>query len=282
SKNVILAASFVFIMIFITLNQLSENIFIAYRSTKYILLKNTVLSVTKVIFPFLLIVLGSVGIFFSYGLSFFIGMLMSFFFLSYKFYYELKPMVDKKVISKMIKFSFGNYMSGFIAQVPMNILPVIIINKLGANVSAYFYMGMMIANLLYIIPIAVSQSLFAEGSYNEKEMKHHLKKAVKIIAIILLPSILITIFFGKFVLLAFGKQYSSEAFTYLQLIAFAGIFVSINNLGSALFNIVHKVKYTVLLNSFSVLAIVGLSYLFISYQLTGIGAAWLIGQAATA
>jgi O-antigen/teichoic acid export membrane protein len=57
----------------------------------------------------------------------------------------------------------------------------------GAKFSAYFYMAMMIVGLLYIIPSATSQSLFAEGSYGERELKVHFKKALKIISIIIIP-----------------------------------------------------------------------------------------------
>ena len=68
----------------------------------------------------------------------------------------------------------------------------------------------MIANLLYVIPMVNSQSLFAEGSYSETELKVYLKKAIKIISIIIIPAILVTFLFGNYILLAFGKEYSYE------------------------------------------------------------------------
>jgi len=43
----------------------------------------------------------------------------------------------------------------------------------GAKFSVYFYMNMMITNLLYIIPMATFQSLFAEDSYGETDLKVH-------------------------------------------------------------------------------------------------------------
>jgi O-antigen/teichoic acid export membrane protein len=61
----------------------------------------------------------------------------------------------------------------------------------GAKFSAFFYIYMMIASLLYMIPQTTSQSLFAEGSYNETELKVHLKKAIKIISIIIIPAIIV-------------------------------------------------------------------------------------------
>jgi hypothetical protein len=57
----------------------------------------------------------------------------------------------------------------------------------GAKFSAYFYLDIMIASLLYIIPMPVSQSLFAEGSYSETELKMQLKKAIKVIYITIIP-----------------------------------------------------------------------------------------------
>jgi hypothetical protein len=65
---------------------------------------------------------------------------------------------------------------GHLLGLPAMVLPILITNLIGVKFSAYFYMAMMIANLLYIIPTATSQSLFAEGSHIETELKMHLKK----------------------------------------------------------------------------------------------------------
>ena len=64
-------------------------------------------------------------------------------------------------------------------QLSAMVLPILITNIIGAKFSTYFYLDMMIANLLYIIPMATSQSLFAEGSYSERELKVHFKKSDK-------------------------------------------------------------------------------------------------------
>jgi O-antigen/teichoic acid export membrane protein len=107
----------------------------------------------------------------------------------------------------------------------------------GAKFSAYFYIDMMIANLLYIIPIAPSQSLFAEGSYSETELKVHFKKAIKIISIIIIPVIIVTSLYGNYIFLAFGKEYSYEGFILLKFLSISGIFIAINAIGGAILNI---------------------------------------------
>ena len=98
-------------------------------------------------------------------------------------------------------------------------------------------MDMMIASLLYIIPMATSQSLFAEGSYSETELKVYLKKAIKIISIIIIPAIIVTSLFGNYILLAFGKKYSNEGFILLKFLSISGIFISLNAIGGAIQNI---------------------------------------------
>src|SRR3989338_3036023 len=99
---------------------------------------------------------------------------------------------------------------------------------------------MMIATLLFTIASSTSNSLFSEGSNNEKMIKVHAKKAGKIIALLMIPGIIITVFLGKYVLLLFGREYSIEGFRFLQLL--------------------------------------GLSYMLIdSFGLIGVGIAWITG-----
>lgn len=95
-------------------------------------------------------------------------------------------------------------------------------------------MYMMIASLLYIIPMATSQSLLTEGSYSETELKVYLKKAIKIISLILIPAIIVTSLFGNYFLLAFGKECSDEEFILLKFSSISGIFISINAIGIAI------------------------------------------------
>lgn len=277
-ENIFFAALFIIFIVFSSLNIISENVFIAYRSAKYILIKNVIFSFIKLSLPIFLIGLGAYGIFMSVGIATIIAFGFGLLFLIIKFNYLLKPIINKGIVKRMATFSFGNYIAGFMGNLPTMLLPIIILNNLGAKFSAYFYMDMMIANLLYIIPSATSQSLFAEGSYSETELKKHLVKAVKINLIILIPVIIIFFFWGNYVLLAFGENYSSEAFRLLQLMTISSIFISINSVLASVLMVKNKIKELISLGLFSAILILGLSYLFIGMGLLGIGIAWIISQ----
>ena len=171
------------------------------------------------------------------GIATTIAFLFSLVILILRFNYSPKPIIDRSVVKRMTKFSLGNYIAGFIGGLPIMVFPIIITNSIGAKFSAYFYLDMMIANLLYIIPMATCESLFAEGSYSERELKVHLKKAIKIISIIIIPAIIVIFLFGNYILLAFGKEYSYGGFILLKLLSFSGIFISINAIGGAILKI---------------------------------------------
>jgi len=209
-ESIIFSLLFILFIVFSSLDIISENVFIAYRSSKFVLIKNTISSIVKLILPIFLVTLGAYGIVVSMGIAMSVAFLVSLVFLIVHFNYSPKPIIDRIVVKRMTKFSLGNYIAGFIGGLPAMVLPILITNSIGAKFSAYFYIDMMIANLLYIIPMATSQSLFAEGSYSETELKVHLKKTIKIIFFFFLPANIITLLFEKYIFLAFVKEYSSE------------------------------------------------------------------------
>lgn len=277
--NIILAFVFMLFMVFASFSSLIDSVFIAYRSTKFVLLKNTIFSLLKILLLFVFVWLGAYGIFSAHMIGLIIGFLAVFAVLIFKFNYKPKFVLYDSIIKKIGKYSFGNYVAGFIGGLPTMILPLLILNKLGAEVSAYYYMAMMIAALLFTIPQATSNSLFAEGSHDEKNLKSQVKKTAKIISLLLIPAILVVVFLGQYVLLLFGKEYSSEGFRFLQLLALSGVFVGVNSVFGTLLRVKKKIKSVIIVSILTAVLILGGSYLFLNQGLFGIGLAWVIGQA---
>ena len=277
-ESIIFSLLFILFIVFSSLNTISESVFIAYRSSKFVLIKNTISSIAKLILPIFLVALGAYGIVVSMGIATAVAFLVSLVFLILRFNYLPKLIIDRIAVKRMTKFSLRSYIAAFIIRLPVMVLPILITNSIGAKFSAYFYMDMMIANLLYIIPMATSQSLFAEGSYSETVLRVHLKKAIKIISIIIIPAIIVTFLFGNYILLAFGKEYSSEGVVFLQILAISGIFLSINYIGNSILYIKNRIKLIILVNFIGTSVILSLSIILIHQNLLGIGVGWVMGQ----
>ncbi len=162
---------------------------------------------------------------------------------------------------------------------PSLILPVIILNVLSAKYAAYYYVASMIQNFLLIIPLAAAQALLTEGSYNEAELKKHVKKAITTVLVILIPATAIIVFAGNILLQLFGKSYATEAFQFLQLYSVSTIFTALLLISNAIMNVKHQIKSLVISNVIAAAFTLWLSYAFISGKLIGIGRGWILGQA---
>lgn len=271
---------FVFFTITISLDFFTEGIFLALRSGKYIFLKNVLVSVSKIALPVFFVGLGAVGIFSAWALAISSALVVSSYILTKQFSFRFSALFPKDKLLLMLGFSTINFVVGLLGIAPGLLLPVLITNTINPQTSAYFYVSFMIANLLYTIPYATTQSLFAEGSHDGKNFWPNVWKSLRFILSLLLPSIVVLVLIGKFILIFFGKSYSDEGVRFLQILAISGIPVSINYLGLTILNMHRRMKALLSINLVGTIIILSLSYLFRNYALTGIGFAWLIGHLA--
>ncbi len=271
--------SFTIFVIFCSWNILVDSIFMAFRAAVNILIKNSIISTVKLVLPFALIALGAYGIFVSAASALALGVLIGLMILLLHFKIRPSMSVNVSMLKETSVYSFANYLVTFMIYVPSLILPVIILNVLSAKYAAYYYVASMIQNFLLVIPLATTQALLTEGSYNEAELKRHIKKANTIILAILLPATAIIVFGGNIMLQFFGKTYATEAFQFLQLYSISTIFTALLLIANAIMNVKHQIKSLVILNVVAAVLTLWLSYAFISGKLVGIGWGWILGQA---
>jgi amino acid adenylation domain-containing protein len=278
-SNLFYIISFTLFVIFCSWNYLIDNIFMAFRAAGNILIKNSIISTLKLVLPFALIALGAYGIFASVASAFALGVLVSLMILLLHF--KIRPSISVNVswIKETSVYSFANYIADFMLIMPSLVLPVIILNVLSAKYAAYYYIASMIQSTLLVIPLATTQALLTEGSYNEAELKKHVKKALAMILVILLPTTAIIVFGGNIILQLFGKTYATEAFQFLQLYSISTIFTALLLIANAIMKVKHQMKSLVILNVVATVFTLWLSYAFISGRLVGIGWGLILGQA---
>ena len=260
------------------LNILTDAVFLAAKSTKYTLIINAVFSVIKMTLPFAFISWGAMGIFTAAAAAQSVGFVLSVAVMIWKLDYRPRLAVNIGVIKRVWRYCAGNYIAGALNLLPATVLPVLITNRLGAEQAAYYYMAMMIGNLLYTIPWATTKSLFAESSHNEQTIGTNIKKSIKTISFLLLPAIIALIFWGKYILTFFGKGYSTDGIHLLYLIAITGVMISIYSLFGIIFRVRKNLQALIIINLIYTGSIIGLAYLFLSLGLPGIGYAWLLGN----
>lgn len=278
-QNIYLLIFFALVAVSSTFESIHSSIFMAYRDTKFVFINNTIKSILKLALPIFLISLGSYAIFASASVGSILVVLVSFFILKKLYKYTFNFTFNKKIFLNMYKFSFGNYIATLLSSLPITILPIMITNTLGPSKAAYYYIDAMIIALLSAIQSSINNSLFAEASNEETQLNELIIKSLKPLALLLIPAILITIFFGGYILQIFGKEYSSEGIILLRLLAISLIFTTLNSVLSTVLNIKHKINLILLMCIIGPIILLTFIYFMLPHGLISLGYGWLFGEA---
>jgi len=261
-----------------TVDTVLEGVFIAYKTSLIIIIKNLFYSILKLLLIFYLINLGQIGLLSAYYLGLVLADLIGYFYIRKRFSYRFTSRISLKSSRKVLNSSFGNYVESLTSVLPLAILPLLITTVATPTLTAYFYIDMVIAAVLYAIPKAVTRNMIAEISGDLDKYKHFLKRSILILLAVLIPISAILILFGKEILGIFGSRYAHNGYALLVLLTMSCFIVAANSLYWASLNVFNSTKHLWWINAVSAVFILGGSYLLLSHGLIGIGIAWIVGQ----
>jgi len=278
-QNAIFTAAFIVFALLWTLSSLVDYTFIARRRAAFVLSKNTIYSVLKIPLPILLVLFfRTFGIVASWGIAIAVALATSLFLFLPRVQNPYKPVPTLKLslIKDMWQYSGGNYLTNLLASSPPLILPLMVVNLLGAEQNAYFYIAWAIAGLLFAIPGAVSQSLFAEGSHFGDKLRESVIKSLKFTFLLLVPAVIVLILLGKWLLFLFGQSYSLNALKLLWILSLSSVPLSINYLYSSILRVKSRIKELMTIWGFMAISVLLTSYLIMpAAGIMGIGNVWL-------
>ena len=266
------------LMVVVVLNSLTDNIFIANRRAGYHTITYAVLATTKLILPIFLVALGSLGIFYSYVSASFVSLVLTFIFMRKAAGYRFFVRPNWGFIRTSLSYVRANYVAKLVSGLPSQIMPMLIVGHLGAADAANFAMAWTMANLLYVIPSATSNSLLAESSADESGHRRHVLHSAKLLALMLTPAIVIAVLVAPYLLELFGPNYSAHATLIFQLFALATIFTAINTIGGTVLNVAKRTKSLVGLQFVIAITNLALAIPLMRYGLVGVGIAYLVAQ----
>jgi O-antigen/teichoic acid export membrane protein len=197
--------------------------------------------------------------------------------------YRPFPKIQKKVLTEISHYSAGNYIGRLLLQMTPFILPLMVVNVLGAEMNAYFYIAWTVANVLLVIPSAIFNSMFAEGSNDETSLLANIPKTIKLELILLLPATLLIWLIADKLLLLFGQAYSDNGALLLRIVVLSVIPWSINYLYISIGRVRKDVSGVIKVAGASSGLSLGLSYfMMLEMSLTGVGVGYLAGQSIVA
>lgn len=254
----------------------STTAFIVSRKGEFQFIQNLITGL-RILFLFSLINFGAMGIFSSLGLSFIIASLASYYLLR-KINVILKLNIDYKFVTDSYKFSFDNYLLTIFTTAPTLILPIMVLNVLGSHYAAYYYVAFALVSLLFIIPTAISMSLFVEGSHGEP-LKNTMIKSLRSTFLLLIPAIIIIYLFSNFLLGLIGKEYSYESAQLLKIMSISSLFIAINYIYYSVKKVQKDMKIVLFINGAVCVLLLIFSYFFMKiFGIIGLGYSWIFAN----
>jgi len=159
------------------------------------------------------------------------------------------------------------------------VLPVLVVLRLGATPNAYFYITWMMGGIFFTVSPSVSAALFAEGVRAHADLGSVAAKALRMIAVVLIPAMVVMIAGGRHILGLFGPSYAAAGYGLLVLLAISALPDAISNVAVAIFRVTERVGYSSLLNlGIMVVTLVSAWVLMPLLGIVGVGVAWLAAQ----
>ncbi len=283
-SQTIFAFCFISAVILSVLIGFQMNIFVSRRSTKYLILRDSINNVLKIVLVIILVIfsmqISAVDLFYIHGFSLLVSIYLGYILLkkvtsNYLFTFAL----DFSQIKTMLKFSSSTYLSSLIGTGSQFALPLLVLNILGTESAAYFYTAWTLRNFIEVIPGSISTSLFAEGVNDPKDLYSNAKKSVVISYIILIPLIIVITIFGSTFLLIFGEDYAQNCYHVLVLFAVSVLFSSVNQIIYNIKLVNTDLRFILLFTGCSGLGLLLFSSIFMLYLgFIGIGLSLVVSQ----
>lgn len=180
---------------------------------------------------------------------------------------------------QIVRYLVGDYAGSLLVNASVSLLPLIVLASLGADASAYFYIGWTIAYSLQLMSLNIATSLMVEGAAKRETLESDSMRALVLLVRLQIPLVLGVFVFAGVILRLFGEQYQTESEGLLRLLALAVLPHGINAIFLSMARVRRQVGRVVVIQG----ALAGLSItltllLLGPLGILGVGVGWLTAQ----
>lgn len=216
-------AAFVVGVVATTASQLLENIWVAERQAGWFLGANMFFAGAKlaVIAIPVFVVFGATGVLSVWSAILAVTVGGCILLLAPLYDYRLRITRFRQQIWSMRRTLAGNYVITVGDQMPMYLVPVVVALVVSPVAAGWFYAAYKIGGFYPVFASAVGSATFAEGSHRPHRALPVAMAGMKMILPFIAFGVIVTIFGGHLVLLAFGTGYAAHAYPLLVLLSVA-------------------------------------------------------------
>jgi O-antigen/teichoic acid export membrane protein len=241
--------------------------FVGCRKARYLFVKDVIFGALKLFLPLLFLAhFHAFGIVASWGLGTTAALVVSLLVLTPRVIsgYRVTLELGARLVRRAWGFSGLNYVVSLVASMPKFLMPLIVINLLGPEENGFFYIAWAMSTVLFFIPGSISQSLFAEGSYDKGLLHRNVLRAFRLSFALLVPATLLLVLLGDRLLLAFGTSYSARSLELLRILVMAGFPITVESVHFAVLKVRGGLRELLLWRLALTTVVLAASYHFVS------------------
>lgn len=281
--HTLLAVGFVVLAAAASVNLLTDSVFVASRRAGFCALTDGAIGGTsKIVCAVALAGAGAYGVFAASTGAFAASALVSIALIVIALRWRPTLRNPLATLMPLLRFSAANYVANILNLLPVLVVPLIVLDRLGARDAAYYFVAFQIATLLYSAAYAVGQAFLAEGSHTGVDRRQLFKRSRRILVALYLPAVIVVMLAARWVLLVFGAKYSAFGTSSLILLAVAAVPIAACNWSWTVLRLLGHLTAIVVSSAIYTVAICALAWFLAPAGLAALTAAWPLGALAAA
>ena len=273
-----LTVGFALITATVALNILTDSVFIAMRKAGYTaFVDGIVAGAGKIVLSVLLVGTGTYGLFLASALGTTLAAISSLALIYTVMRCRLSLSRPISTLKPLLIFSSANYVGNVANMLPTLVVPVIVLDRLGAAAAAYYYVVFQVVGILYAAALAIEQTFLAEGSRDNADLRRLKWRSLRILVSLCLPAAVGLLAIGRWLLLAFGAKYYHYGWPSFVLLSIAAGPITAIYWCVTVLRLEGKLRAIILVNVTYATAVCTLAWFGAAHGLTVLAGAWPVG-----
>jgi O-antigen/teichoic acid export membrane protein len=274
----ILAAGFVLLTAASTVNLLTDSIFIASRKSGFAAVTDGgVGGIAKIGMVLAFAGTGAYGVYSASVGGFAAAALASLVLMIISLRWRPSLRNPLRALKPVLRFSAASYAGNIFSLLPTLVVPLIVLDRLGASAAAYYFVAFQVATLLYSAAYAVAQSSLAEGSHRGVDRRAVVRRSRRVMLAMCVPACAVLTGTSHWILLAFGARYSEHATLPLIMLVLGAIPIALSSWLWTVMRLDGQLRAIVVSSAVDAVAVCALAWLLASHGLTALTIAWPAG-----
>ncbi|MDA8317264.1 MAG: oligosaccharide flippase family protein [Actinomycetota bacterium] len=217
---------------------IQDAVLLGLRAAVWIPIENSTFAMAKLALLFALVGAGAAGLFLGWVIPVVAGVIV----INVYLFSRLIPrheaisagksrLPDRRTLGRFVA---GDSLASHTTVLTRSLLPVLVVDRLGAQAGAYFYIPWLIATTLPVMVWSVSTSFLVEAATDPGRTRALILRSIRLAMVVLMPCAIVLFVAAPLILEVLAPGYASHAATLLRLVAVAAVLGALSSLYTTL------------------------------------------------